>query len=386
MNCAVIHYHEIALKGQNRPFFVGRLVENIQAATADIPGVEAEKLWGRLLLKIGDEDCWPAVEERLKNVFGIANFSPAQRVGLDMDRMKELVAAEAVKHDFDSFRISARRAHKNYPLTSQQINAEIGAHVVKLTGKRVDLGNPELNIHLEIMPNEAFLYFRNIEGAGGLPVGVGGKLVSLLSGGIDSPVASCRMMRRGCRIVFVHYHSFPYLNKKSQEKAQEIALHLTRYQYQSILYLVPFGDIQKEVVVLAPAPLRVVIYRRLMLRIAVEIAKKQDARALVTGESLGQVASQTLENLSVIDQAVDIPVLRPLIGMDKDEISRQAMDIGTYETSIIPDQDCCQLFIPRKPATRSKLEEVLEAEGALDVPRLVEQGVTQAEERSYTFP
>jgi thiamine biosynthesis protein ThiI len=300
--------------------------------------------------------------------------------------MKERVGREAVKCEFDSFRISARRADKRFPLNSQQINTEVGAHVQELTGKRVDLAHPELNIHLEVMPGETFLYLRKIEGAGGLPVGAGGVVVALLSGGIDSPVAACRMMRRGCRVIFVHFHSFPYLNRKSQDKAQELARHLTRRQYESLLYLVPFGDVQKEVVVQAPAPYRVVLYRRLMLRIAARFAGRHGAGALVTGESLGQVASQTLENISAIEQAVDMPVLRPLIGMDKNEISEQAMAMGTYQTSIIPDQDCCQLFTPRQPVTRSRLQDVLKAESALDVPRLVEQAVCGAEERRYTFP
>lgn len=387
MNCAVIHYHEIALKGKNRPFFVSRLVENIRAATGDIPGLEVNKLWGRLLLTTReDEDRWPLMEERLKDVFGIANFSPAVRIGLDLETIKKLVGEEVVKHEFDSFRVSARRAYKAYPLTSQQINAQVGEHLVNLTGKRVDLTRPELNVHIELMHDEAFFYMRKIKGAGGLPVGVGGTVTALLSGGIDSPVAAFRMMRRGCRVVFVHFHSFPHLNKKSMEKAQDLAQHLTRRQNRSLLYMVPFGDIQKEVVVNAPPPLRVVIYRRLMLRIAEALARRNGAGALVTGESLGQVASQTLENISVIEKAVEMSVLRPLIGMDKDEISRQAMEIGTYETSIIPDQDCCQLFIPRNPATRSNLKEVLAAEEPLDVPRLVEQGVSGAEEREYSFP
>jgi thiamine biosynthesis protein ThiI len=239
---------------------------------------------------------------------------------------------------------------------------------------------------VEVLPRDLYFSFAREVGPGGLPVGVSGRVVSLLSGGIDSPVAACRLMKRGCQVTFVHFHSFPFLDATSRDKAVELVQVLTRFQYRSMLYLVPFGEIQRQVVVSAPAPLRVVLYRRLMGRIAEQIARREHAKALVTGESLGQVASQTLENLAVIEEAVGIPVLRPLIGSDKEEIVQQARALGTYEISIIPDQDCCRLFVPRHPATSSSLEEIRQAESHLEVEKLVQMGLDQLEMRLFEFP
>ena len=211
-------------------------------------------------------------------------------------------------------------------------------------------------------------------------------MVALLSGGIDSPVAAYRVMKRGCPVTFVHFHAYPFLEKISQEKVDALVAHLTRYQYASRLHLVPFGEIQREVVLSVSPPYRVVVYRRLMARIAEQVALKEGALALATGESLGQVASQTLENLAVIEEAVSLPVLRPLIGMDKDEITTTARAIGTFETSIIPDQDCCTLFTPKHPVVRSTVEEIRQVEGRLDLSALVADGLARAAVREYTFP
>ena len=213
-----------------------------------------------------------------------------------------------------------------------------------------------------------------------------GRVVSLISGGIDSPVASYRMMQRGCKLVFVHFHSTPYLDKTSQEKVYELVKILTRHQYSSRLYLVPFGEIQRQIVAAVPRPLRVVLYRRMMIRIADFIAIREKATALATGESLAQVASQTLQNIAVIEKAANHVILRPLIGMDKQEIVDQAKRIGTFEVSIIPDQDCCQLFVPRHPATKAKLDEVEKAESGLDLPGLTRVGAENAEIRELKFP
>ena len=239
---------------------------------------------------------------------------------------------------FESFRVETRRVDKRFPLTSNDINRELGALVQAHSGARVDLTRPELTVSVEMLPSSAFLSLERVPGPGGLPVGTSGRLVSLISGGIDSPVASYRMMQRGCRLIFVHFHSSPFLDRSSQEKAKALVDMLTRYQFVSRLYLVPFGEIQRRIVAAVLRPLRVVIYRRMMLRIASVIASKERARALVTGESLAQVASQTLPNIAVIEEASRLPVLRPLIGMDKQEIINQAMDIGTFETSVLPDQ------------------------------------------------
>jgi thiamine biosynthesis protein ThiI len=271
-------------------------------------------------------------------------------------------------------------------MTSTDLNRELGAFIQAQTGWRVDLTRPELNVRVEVLPGETFVYTAKLPGPGGLPVGVSGRVAALMSGGIDSPVSAWRMMKRGCRVVFVHFHSVPYLSAASKEKAMALARHLTRYQYDSRLYMVPFGEIQREIVLAAPPPLRVVLYRRLMVRIAERIALKERCQALVTGESVGQVASQTLENLARLNEVATLPILRPLIGMDKEEISAQARAIGSFEISIEPDQDCCQLFVAKHPSTRTTPEQVEKAEVSLDIEGLVARGVAEAEWKEYQFP
>jgi len=382
----VVHYHEIALKGRNRPFFINRLVRNIERATADLPVKRVVPLPGRLLVELGDGAAWPRLRDRLSKVAGIANFSPIQRVELDIDSLSEKVVAAVSDRPFQSFRITTRRANKRFSLNSMEIDREVGARVKAATGARVNLTSPETIIYIEILPREALFYFEKLEGIHGVPVGTAGRVAALLSGGIDSPVAAYRMMKRGCRVDFIHFHSVPFLSRASQQKVKEIIDVLTAYQYRSRLYLVAFGDLQRQIMLAAPAPLRVILYRRFMMRIATALARHRRARALVTGESLGQVASQTLDNIAVIETAAGLPVLRPLIGMDKSEITCQAREIGTYEISILPDQDCCQLFIPTHPATRSRLNEVQEAERRLEADPLVQTAVKDVEEVRFRFP
>lgn len=386
MDSIIVHYHELALKGKNRPFFLQQLVKNLQAACRGAGVLRVRRLPGRILLEAGPAAKWEVLQERLSGVFGVANFSPARSVPLAMEALKKAAAEEISGRTFESFRIQARRSDKSLPFSSMQVNQEVGAYIKDLSGARVDLENPGLTIHIEMLGEGAFCYLEKSEGPGGLPVGVSGRLVGLLSGGLDSPVAAYRMMKRGARLSFVHFHSHPFLSRASQEKAQELAQALTRHQYRSTLYLIPFGEVQREVVLNCPTPLRVVLYRRLMMRIAEAVARRQRAKALVTGESLGQVSSQTLENLAVIEAAAGMPVLRPLIGMDKEEIIRQAKRIGTYEISVLPDQDCCQLFVPKHPAVRSALEQVRAAEEKLDLEQCVQTALARAETATYTYP
>ncbi len=308
---------------------------------------------------------WEAVRDRLAKVAGIGNFAQAGRAPLDVDAIAAEILRDLDPADPRSFRVSAKRADKRFPLTSPEIEREVGGRIKEARGWHVDLGNPELVIRVEALTRDAFYYFGKNRGAGGLPVGSSGRVVCLLSGGIDSPVAAWRMMRRGCRVLFVHFHSYPILSRASQEKARELVRLLTESQYRSRLLLVPFGEIQQQVVLSVAPPLRVVIYRRLMMRIAEAIANTNRAGALVTGEVVGQVASQTIENMSAIDDVATLPVLRPLVGMDKEEITAEAKRLGTYPISIIPDQDCCTLFTPKHPATKARLGDVLRAEAAL---------------------
>jgi len=386
MPCVLVRYHEVALKKGNRPYFIELLKRNLVSSVSGLDLKEVKKLSGRLLLLFGENAPREEIRRRVGWVFGVANFSFVERTALDLPVLGSRIVESLDGRQFHSFRVETKRADKDFPLTSPEVNREIGAIVKARCGSRVDLKNAELTISIEILPRDAFFAFDKITGAGGLPVGASGRIVSLISGGIDSPVAAYRMMQRGCRLLFVHFHSTPYLDKTSQEKARELVKLLTRYQFSSRLYLVPFGEIQRQIVASVLRPLRVVLYRRTMMRIAEAIATRERARALVTGESLGQVASQTLENLEVIEKATTLTILRPLVGMDKQEIIDQARRIGTFDTSAIPDQDCCQLFVPRHPATKARLTDVEEAESRLDLVALTRLGVENAEIEEFRFP
>ena len=386
MHSALVRYHEIALKRGNRAYFVEHLKKNLSTALRGMGLKEIRNASSRLLLNFNHDVAPDEVAERLGRVFGIANFSLVERTENDMAVLGARVVEALQGQSFDSFRVETRRVDKRFPLTSNDVNRELGALVQAHSGARVDLTRPELTVSVEILPSSAFLSLERVPGPGGLPVGASGRLVSLISGGIDSPVSSYRMMQRGCRLIFVHFHSSPFLDRSSQEKAKALVDMLTRYQFVSRLYLVPFGEIQRRIVAAVLRPLRVVIYRRMMLRIASTIALKERARALVTGESLAQVASQTLPNIAVIEEAARLPVLRPLIGMDKQEIIDQAMNIGTFETSVLPDQDCCQLFVPKHPAVKATLRRAREAEAALDLEELASLGADHVEVERFHYP
>jgi thiamine biosynthesis protein ThiI len=386
MDSILVRYHEIALKKGNRAYFTELLKRNLLSAVKDLGVKEIRSLPARLLLTFnGDVDPERAIG-RVRAVFGVANFSLVERTPRDVEALRARIVESLNGATFTSFRIETQRGDKTFPLTSPEINRQLGAAVKQSSGARVDLSHPELTVSVEILPRDAFFGFNKIHGAGGLPVGASGRVACLISGGIDSPVAAYRMMQRGCRLIFVHFHSAPYLDKTSQEKVRKLVAALTRYQFHSRLYLVPFGEIQRQIVAGVNRPLRVVLYRRMMLRIAESIAGNEKAKALVTGESLGQVASQTLENIAVIQQAALLPILRPLVGMDKQEIIDQACRIGTFEISSIPDQDCCQLFVPKHPATKAKPRDVEEAESRLEVAAMTRAGVEGAAREEFNFP
>ena len=386
MDSVLIRYHEIALKKGNRAYFTELLKRNIISAVKDLGVKDIRSLPARLLLTLKNDIDQTTATERIGAVFGVANFSLVERTPRDVDALRERILDSLNGAPFESFRIDTQRGDKTFPLTSPEINRVLGAAVQEKSNARVDLENPEFTVFVEILPRDAFFGFNKIPGPGGLPVGASGRVVSLISGGIDSPVASYRMMQRGCRLIFVHFHSAPYQDKTSQEKVRELLKRLTRHQFNSRLFLVPFGEIQRQIVAAVSRPLRVVLYRRMMLRIAEAIARREKAKALVTGESLGQVASQTLENMTVIQQAATLPILRPLVGMDKQEIIDQARRIGTFDISAIPDQDCCQLFVPKHPATKAHLADVEKDEASFDVKDLVRFGVENAAEEEFSFP
>jgi thiamine biosynthesis protein ThiI len=382
----MVRFHEIALKGKNRPTFIRQLVDNVRRATV---GIGVKDVWaGRMLVRVSLEEGanWDSVRERVSRVFGAVKFAPSYRAPLDYTAIAEVVSAIAAERSFESFRISAHRADKAFHMTSYELNVKLGDMVSIQTGARVDLKNPELDIRVDLMLRESFIWADEYPAAGGLPVGTGGRVIVLMSGGIDSPVASYRMMRRGCRSTLVHFHSFPLVEGRSREKAQELAELLNVYQYDTHLYLVPFASIQQRIILTVPGPLRVVAYRRFMIRIAEAIGRREGAKAIVTGESLGQVSSQTLQNMATVGEVATMPVLRPLVGMDKQEIIEQAQHIGTFETSILPDEDCCTLFVPKSPNTAVHSEQVVAFEDEMDIPQMVADAVRDAELFEYHMP
>lgn len=386
MTSVVIHYKELALKGRNRPWFVHTLIRHLQTVLAGLGVTGVRSVMGRVEVELGSRAQWDEVRERLSRVFGVANFSYAARGPLDLPQLASAILVALGDRTPDSFRVSVRRSDKRFPLTSPQIEREVGGRIKEHTGWRVDLEQAALTVHIEMLPEQAFFFFGKEPGAGGLPTGTGGRVACLLSGGIDSPVAAYRMMRRGCTVLCLHFHSYPILSRASQDKVREIATLLTQYQLRTRVIFIPFGELQQQVVLACRSELRVVVYRRLMLRIAERLAQGWRAKALVTGEVIGQVASQTLDNLTTIAAATSMELLRPLVGMDKDEITAEAARLGTLPISNIPDQDCCTLFTPKHPATRARLADVLTAEAALPVEALVASAIERVVVEDFRFP
>ena len=379
----IVKTHELALKGKNRPWFMRRLVDNLRLATR---GTGVESVWHSHMqvgLTLAAESEWPAVAERVRDCFGVAKFFKANQLPADLDKVKEALPGLLGDRSFGSFRITTNRADKRFPFNSEQINRDLGAYVKELTGARVDLTNPDLQIFLDVQSKGILVYFEEVTGYGGLPVGVSGEVMCMLSGGIDSPVAAWQMMKRGCRAHFAHFHSYPLVDRSSIEKAADLAQHLTRHQYRSSLTLIPLGEIQKRIIVATPPSYRVILYRRFMVRITEALAQRRGAKAIVTGESCGQVSSQTLDNIAVIDRAAEMPILRPLVGFNKEEIINVARSIGTFATSILPDQDCCTLFIPRHPETHADLKTVDRLEATLPMDDLVQEALANTELKEF---
>jgi thiamine biosynthesis protein ThiI len=379
----VLRAGELFLKGRNRPMFERALEDNVTRVLRRFGPLELHRGQGRLFVSIGGGGGGfagnpPGLVADLAQVFGVVSLSPVIYVQPDLEVIGALcveLAAQGRAEGVASFRITARRPDKRFPVRSNEMNARIGAQVVAATGLRVDLGAPDLEIGIEIGPKRSFVYRGVIPGAGGLPVGVSGEAVLLISGGIDSPVAGHLCQKRGLSLTCVHFHSAPWTSAASQDKVRQLAAKLARRQAAMTLHLVPFGPIQERIRNETDESYRVVLYRRFMLRIARRIAENVGAKALVTGDCLGQVASQTLENLACIADATDMLVLRPLLGFDKTEVVALARAIGTFETSIQPHDDCCSLFVPLHPQTRGKASRARELERRLDVDRLVDEGL-----------
>ena len=377
----LVHYGEIGLKRGNRSYFEKKLAQNIKMSLKGMGCTEVRRIYGRLLVMLHPEAAIEKIRERLGRVMGIAHFELVLAVEQTLDAIQD-AASELVKdQQFKTLKVETKRANKRFPLTSPEVSAAVGAHLLSATGASADMHTPDLRCNIEIVDEAAYIYVEKIRGIGGLPVGASGKVLVMLSGGIDSPVAAWRMMKRGVKALFVHFYSYPYTDRASLEKVEELAEILTTWNYRTQIYFVPFAEVQREIVTQTPARFRVILYRRMMVRIAQQIAAAAKAECLVTGESLGQVASQTLVNLRVIEEVAEIPILRPLIGDDKAEIMELAEQIGTFEISTLPHDDCCSLFVPEHPATNASLEAVQEAEAALDINTLAKLAVESVEKK-----
>lgn len=374
----VAHYHELALKGRNRSWFLGTLVRRLRESTAGLGVREVRAYKGRVEVALRDDADTDAIRQRLRCTFGLANFAPAVRCPADLEAIVSSVRDVLPREAPASFRVRATRGDKRFPLTSPDIERRVGAAIHQSFGWPVNLTAPALTVHVELVSGAAFCTGSRETGAGGLPTGTGGRALALLSGGLDSPVAAWRLMGRGCRLAFVHFHSFPITSQRSQDAVRSVVRRLARYQGEATLVLVPFAELQRHVVAHAPSSLRTLLYRRLMLRVADALVPRVKAAALVTGDVLGQVASQTIENLAAVDGVSRVPVLRPLVGTPKEEVVEMARRLGTAEWSVAADEDCCAVFQPRQPATRASRRAVAAVEAGLDREVLVREALAGA--------
>lgn len=379
----VIRYAEIALKGKNQKDFLNRLVHNIkEQIKTDLdltPVIEREM--GRLYLKL--EGRAPEMFfDSLNHVFGISSYSPARKAGLELEEIKE-TALEELRTAMNGpcrFRVSVKRANKKFPVTSPDMQQIIAAHMLKhVDGLKADLHDYDIDLLLEIRQDGTYIYTRSYPGLRGLPVGSSGRGVVLLSGGIDSPVAGWLAMKRGVTVEAVHFHSYPYTSEKAKEKVLELAKRMAKYSNRVVVHMVPFTKIQEAIAHYCHDNMRIPIMRRIMVRIAEEIARQRDCLAIFTGDNLGQVASQTMESIYAINSVANMPILRPCITMDKEEIVRLAQQIDTYETSILPYEDCCTVFVPKEPKTRPKVDACEKEEAKLDLAVLIADAVAHTE-------
>lgn len=386
----IVRCGEVALKGMNKPYFERMLVERIRKLLKKFDGVSVKRHEGLIFVRADRSLDKQAIIKEISKVFGVASISPAVECESTMesigaaavDYMMEVIRERGVK----TFKVEAKRADKTFPVKSPDIGRQIGAAVLKgCKVLKVDVHHPDCLLFVDVRHDKSYIYQDKIPGFGGLPLGTNGKGLSLLSGGIDSPVATWMMAKRGMMIEAVHFHSYPYTSQRAQEKVEDLASIVATYCGRFRMHVVNLLPVQEQIVEHCPEEETTILVRRFMMRIAQRIAEKNGCGMLITGENLGQVASQTAESLIVTDASVTMPVMRPLIAMDKVDIMDLAQEIGTYETSIQPYEDCCTVFLPKHPATKPKLEKILESESRLDCEALIDAAV-DAEEIINIFP
>lgn len=383
-NIFIVRCGEVALKGMNKPYFERMLVDRIRSNVRGLGNVEVKRQEGLIFVRADKDVNKDQLIRQISKVFGVASISPAVEAPSNLDAIGE----EAVKYMMDlietkgikTFKVEAKRADKNFPVKSPDIGRIIGAKV--LIGCKVlsvDVHNPDVLLYVDVRHDRSYIYQDKIAGFGGLPLGTNGKGMVLLSGGIDSPVAAWMMAKRGMMIEAVHFHSYPYTSQRAQEKVEDLARIVASYCGNFKMHVINLLPIQEQIVQNCPEEETTILVRRFMMRIAEKIAENNGAMMLITGENLGQVASQTAEALVVTDNVVKMPVMRPLIAMDKVDIMDKAEEIGTFETSIQPYEDCCTVFLPKHPTTKPKLSRIEESESKLDVDGLVEAAVASEE-------
>ena len=388
-NILIVKYGEIGVKGKNRYIFENKLIKNVKNILKPRGKFNVYKEYGRIYVDLDGYDYEEVVEE-VKKVFGIVGVCPAVRAEKDYNLLKELalkMLEEKIEQGYKSFKVDSRRGDKDFKLTSQEMSLDIGGYLVSQVKDKiaVDVRNPEVKIHCELRQNHVMVYSDTIPGYGGLPLGTNGRAMSLLSGGIDSPVASWMVAKRGMELECIHFHSYPFTSEKSQEKVRDLAQILSKYCGRVRLHKVNMLEIQKAIGLNCKDEEMTIISRRFMMRIAERVAESRHCDALVTGESIGQVASQTIQGLTCTNASVKMPVFRPLIAMDKTEIIEVAQKIGTFETSILPEEDCCTVFSPKKPVTKPKLDRIEKSENKLDVEKLIQDAIDNIEVEDIEF-
>lgn len=388
-NILIVKYGEIGVKGKNRYIFENKLIKNVKNILKPIGKFNVYKEYGRIYVDLEDYDYEEVIEE-VRKVFGIVGVCPAVRAEKSYDKLKEIaleMLEEKIEDGYKSFKVESRRGDKNFKLTSQEMSLDIGGYLVSQVKDRiqVDVRNPEVKIKCELRENHVMVYSDTVPGYGGLPLGTNGRAMSLLSGGIDSPVASWMVAKRGMEMECIHFHSYPFTSEKSQEKVKDLAKILAKYCGRIRLHKVNMLEIQKAIGTNCNEEEMTILSRRFMMKIAQRIAETRHCEALVTGESIGQVASQTIQGLTCTNASVTLPVFRPLIAMDKTEIIEIAQKIGTFETSILPEEDCCTVFSPKKPVTKPRLERIEKSETKLDVEKLIQDAIDNIEVEDLEF-
>ena len=377
-DCVLVHYGELALKGLNRPYFERKLIENIGKALNGQEYGKIRKLQGRILIELNEKSNPNAIEEALRRVFGIAWFAFYHTTEAEKVSIKKCIKEKITLADGEKVKVSTTRADKTLPFTSMDLNRELGEYLVKNFNAKISMKEPEKEILIELVDGKAYIADKKIKGLYGLPIGVSGKVLHLLSGGIDSPVAAWLLMKRGCAVDFLHFHAFEKFDEKRNAKILDLARVLKKYCFRTKVFFVPFYPFEAEAVE-APMRYRLILFRRFMVRVAEKIAKAHGISALGSGENLAQVSSQTLENIAVINSATSMPILRPLLTYEKNETVNLAKQIGTFEVSVKPYKDCCSLFIAKHPATKAKLEVVEAIESKLNLEEAIKESMEKTE-------